>query len=125
MRNSRVDNSIIRTHKPLAIYVPGERLKLWQTGRSESKIAQKKAKHRDVELDIYRQYILIYEWIEGASVVEMLEQTSIPKETYPDVLAKLTSRAVAELAQRGYRVLDMKPAHIIVRSTPDRTLLTA
>ena len=59
----------ILTHRPLAIYVRGERLKLWQTGRSESKIAQKKAKHRDVELDICRQYILIYEWIKGASAV--------------------------------------------------------
>ncbi len=41
----------IRTQKPLAIYVPSERLQLWQTGRSESKIAAKIARHPGVELD--------------------------------------------------------------------------
>lgn len=123
MRDSRAAG-IVRTHKPLAIYVPSERLKLWQTGRSESKIAQKKAKHRDIELDIYRQYILIYEWIKGASVVEVLEQTDLPKERHAEIVEGLTKRATAELAQRGFRVLDMKPAHIIVRSTQDRQLVT-
>lgn len=122
LRNSR-KGGIIRTHKPLAIYVPAERLKLWQTGRSESKIAQKKAKHRDVELDIFRQYILIYEWIEGAAAVEMIDKTDIPATEHAKVLEKLTLQATAELAARGYQVLDMKPAHIIVRATPDRKLL--
>jgi len=120
----RSDAGRVRTHKPLAIYVPSERLKLWQTGRSESKIAQKKAKHRDIELDIYRQYILIYEWIKGASVVEVLDQTSIPKESHPAIVDVMTKRAIADLAQRGFRVLDMKPAHIIVRSTDDHQLVT-
>jgi hypothetical protein len=123
MRASRV-SGIVRTHKPLAIYVPSERLKLWQTGRSESKIAQKKAKHRDVELDIYRQYILIYEWIKGASVVEVLDHTDIPKEEQAKIVENLTKEATDELAKRGFRVLDMKPAHIIVRSTRDRRLVT-
>ncbi|OGV66221.1 MAG: hypothetical protein A2283_06770 [Lentisphaerae bacterium RIFOXYA12_FULL_48_11] len=114
----------IRTHKPLAIYVPSERLKLWQTGRSESKIAQKKAKHRDIELDVYRQYILIYEWIKGASVVEVLDQTSIPKEKHIEIVEQLTKKATLDLATRGFRVLDMKPAHIIVRATDDKNLMT-
>jgi hypothetical protein len=60
---------VIRTHRPLAIYVPAERLQLWQTGRSRSRMARKKSKYRDVELDIYRQYILIYEWVKGESAV--------------------------------------------------------
>jgi len=114
----------IRTHKPLAIYAPPERLHLWQTGRLESKIAHKAAKHRDVELDVYRHYILIYQWIEGASVVEILEQTDIPKEQHPEIMKDLTNRAISELGQRGFRVIDMKPAHIIVRTTSDRKLMT-
>jgi hypothetical protein len=122
MRETR-KSGIIRTHKPLGIYVPAERLQLWQTGRSESKMAQKKAKHRDVELDIYRQYILIYEWIKGASAVEVLQQTDISPATQSEVLAKLTSRANEELAVKGFRVIDMKPAHIIIRLTPERKLL--
>ena len=62
---ARTRPGVILTHKPLAIYVPAKRLELWQTGRSQSKMAQKKAKFRDVELDVNRQYILIYEWIKG------------------------------------------------------------
>ena len=35
----------IRTQKPLAIYVPSKRLQLWETGRSEHRIAAKVARH--------------------------------------------------------------------------------
>ena len=122
LRENRTLRPVL-THKPLAIYVPAERLKLWQTGRSLSKMAQKKAKHLNVELDIYRQYILIYEWIKGASAVEILEQTDIPPQSQPEILERLTKRASAELAAKGFRVLDMKPAHIITRLTPKRQLL--
>ena len=55
----------IRTQRPLAIFVPSERLQLWQTGRSESKIAAKLARNPGVELDILRQYVVLYGWIEG------------------------------------------------------------
>ena len=47
----------IRTQRPLAIYVPSERLQLWQTGRSEDKIRAKVTRHPGVEIDILRQYI--------------------------------------------------------------------
>ena len=113
----------VRTHRPLAIYVPAKRLRPWQTGRVESKIARKKAKHRDVELDIFRQYILVYEWIKGVSIVEALEQTRIPRTAHAEIVADMTRRATADLACRGFRVLDMKPAHIIVRPRPDGDLL--
>ena len=114
---------VIRTHRPLGIYVPAQRMKLWQTGRSTTKIAQKKAKHRDVELDIYRQYILIYEWIEGVSAVEAYHRLIPDREARRQELEKLTYRVIDELAGKGYRVLDMKPEHIIVRFRPDGTLL--
>ncbi len=113
----------VRTHRPLAIYVPAKKLQLWQTGRNESRIARKKLKHRDVELDIFRQYILIYEWIKGRSIVEALEQTRIPRDRHARLVAEMTRRATAELAERGFVVHDMKPAHIIVRARPDGDLL--
>jgi hypothetical protein len=122
MRNSRRP-PLIRTHKPLAIYVPSERLEVWQTGRSETTIAHKKAKHRDVELDICRQYILIYEWIKGVSAVEGLDQTSLPKAEQSGILEQLTLKVIQDLAGRGFRVLDTKPAHIIVRVESNGTLL--
>jgi len=42
----------------LAIYVPSERLQLWQTGRSEDKIRAKITRHPGVEIDILRQYVV-------------------------------------------------------------------
>ncbi len=109
--------SAIRTHKPLAIYVPAKRLKPWQTGRSRSKIDQKKAKYRDVELDIFRQYILIYEWVKGVSIAEALRGQMAGEQRDP-MLRDWTARGIRELRERGYRVLDMKPEHFIVRPRP-------
>ncbi|MDZ4199162.1 MAG: hypothetical protein U1E27_07750 [Kiritimatiellia bacterium] len=113
----------VRTHKPLAIYVPSKRLQLWQMGRSQSAIERKKAKHRDIELDICRQYILIYEWVKGLAISEALEQTEIPMNRRPDVMEELSRRSVDDLARNGFRVLDMKPAHLIVRPTANGDLL--
>ncbi len=113
---------LVLTHRPLAIYVPAERLKLWQTGRSKSKIAQKKARHRDVELDIYRQYILIYEWVKGLSIAELFDAGGLPGADRAALTAAFMQRATDDLARKGYRVLDMKPAHIIVRPRPDGSL---
>ncbi len=105
----------IRTHKPLAIYVPAQRLKLWQTGRSQSRMELKKAKFRDVELDIYRQYILIYEWVKGASCPEVLEQLVPDPEERHRLIVELTEKCIRDLQRHGFRVLDMKPEHLIVR----------
>lgn len=113
----------IRTHRPLAIYVPAQKLKLWQTGRSLTKIERKKAKFRDVELDIYRQYILIYEWVKGISCVDAFMQMRPDLESRRQSMLELTTRGTEELARAGFRVLDMKPEHFIVRPQEDGTLL--
>ena len=122
MRN-QVAMGRIRTHKPLAIYSPLKIVQLWQTGRSASRIEQKKRKFRDVELDIYRQYILIYEWIKGLSAVEISTEYDMPDEESTPFLEQITKRSIRDLASKGYRVLDMKPAHIILRPKPDKKLL--
>ena len=111
-------HTLVRTHKPLAIFVPAKKMKLWQTGRSQTKIESKKAKFRDVELDIYRQYILIYEWVKGVSAVDAF-QPMIPDMTERrSELARLTERGVEEMKKKGFRVLDIKPDHFIVRPAP-------
>lgn len=113
----------IRTNRPLAIYVPPEQLELWQTGRSRSRMAQKKNKYRDVELDILRQYILIYEWVEGVSADEALV------DVYPDVaareeeLARLTRGSSEDMCRNGFMVVDHKPAHVILRPRHDGRIL--
>jgi hypothetical protein len=110
---------LIRTHKPLAIYVPPERFDIWQTGRSRSRIENKKAKYRDVELDIYRQYIMIYEWVKGVSIVEALEAGEADAAEREATMASITEKAILDLEKEGFRVLDMKPAHVIVRPGGD------
>ncbi len=113
----------IRTHRPLAIYVPPERLELWQTGRSMHRIERKKAKYRDVELDIFRRYVLIYQWVKGESADVVLE-TAIPDPAVrAEELKRLTLKAKTELQQNGFLVVDHKPAHLILRRRPDGTLL--
>jgi hypothetical protein len=124
MRNGRVA-PMIRTHKPLAIYVPLKRFELWQTGRSKSRMAKKRAKYRDVELDIYRQYILIYEWVKGLSIVEACQEGLVPEEEHKQMLSDMTAMASDDLRERGFRVLDMKPQHVIVRPRKDGTFLAA
>lgn len=120
---ARTAQGIIRTHKPLGIYVPAKKLKLWQTGRSLSRMDQKKAKYRDVELDIYRQYILIYEWVKGISATEAFERIVPDARTRRQELIAFTDRVTSDLHRKGFRVLDTKPEHFIVRPRPDGSLL--
>ncbi len=113
----------ILTHRPLAIYIPPERLELWQTGRSTHRIEHKKAKFRDVELDILRHYVLIYQWVKGQSADAALEVAVSGAERRAQELKNLTLKAKAELESNGFMVVDHKPAHLILRWRRDGTLL--
>lgn len=122
LRERRVAERIL-THRPLAIYMPPERLELWQTGRSTHRIEHKKAKFRDVELDIFRHYVLIYQWVKGESADAAL-QVAIPgAERRDEELKRLTLKAKAQMERNGFMVVDHKPAHLIVRWKRDRRLL--
>lgn len=105
----------ILTQKPLAIYVPPEKLQLWQTGRSKDKVLSKVARHPGVEIDILRSYILLYGWIKGHNTVEAYQL--LPRETsaVKQEVADLTNRVHEELRSKGFTVADHKPSHMIVR----------
>jgi hypothetical protein len=105
----------IRTQRPMAIYVPSKRLQLWQTGRSESKINAKIAQHPGVEIDILRQYVVIFNWVKGLDAAQMAEKLDLDGPTGTRFLSNANSMAVHEMAQKGYRVIDMKPEHVILR----------
>jgi hypothetical protein len=105
----------IYSQRPMAIYVPPERLQLWQTGRSKYKINMKVKRHPGVELDILRQYILMYEWIKGVDAAEAFHQLRIPQEK----LHALTHKVQEDLRTKGFWVADFKPAHIIIRKRND------
>jgi hypothetical protein len=113
----------IRTQRPLAIYVPSERLQLWQTGRSEDKIRAKVTRHPGVEIDILRQYVLLFGWIKGLDAVETAEKFGLDGRIRAEFLDRVTSLVTHELWQKGCRVVDMKPAHVILRPQQNRTLL--
>jgi hypothetical protein len=113
----------IKTQKPLAIYVPSKRLQIWQTGRSEYRIAAKLARHPGVELDILRHYVVLYGWIKGLDITEVADSWGLAGEIREMLLARATSLVMHELELKGYRVVDMKPAHVIVRLQPDGSLL--
>lgn len=113
----------ILTKKPLAIYVPAERLQLWQLGRQESKIAAKSARHPEATLDIHRQYILLYGWIDGMNAVEAASFLGLSGQPLQTFLSDTTHRAIRELELHGFCVFDIKPEHVVLRVRPDHSLL--
>jgi len=103
------------TKKPLAIFEPPDLLQLWQSGRLESKMSMKLARYPQAMLDIRRQYILLYGWIEGFDAQQVADQLRLTGPTREKFLKETTDFVTEELAEMGFRVLDMKPAHVILR----------
>jgi len=112
----------IFTKKPLAIYVPLDKLRSWQTGRLDSKMSAKLAQHPEAKLDVLRGYVLLYGWIHGVNAVQAVQALGVTGCPH-DFLSEMTLRAIDELQQHGFRVLDIKPEHIILRIRPDGSLL--
>ncbi len=104
----------VKTQRPLAIYVPPERMQPWQSGRSRSKINRIYAKHPGIDLDILKQYKLIYEWIQGKNLLEIFEHIDINNDELVQHLKVINYRVLADLNKKGYLVADMKPEHIII-----------
>ena len=125
LRRGRTGPRAIRilTQRPLAIYAPSKRLALWQTGRSEHKIQAKIAQHPGVEIDILREYVLLFGWVKGLDAVETADYWRLDTQRRKGFLSQTNSLVIHELAQKGYRVVDMKPQHIILRPRKDRALL--
>ena len=113
----------ILTKKPLAIFVPPGRLALWQTGRLEHKIAAKLARHPGVELDILRDYLVVFGWIDGLDATQMANALDLEGTVRETFLTTTVSYVTDQLAQKGFRVLDMKPAHVILRRQRDGSVL--
>ncbi len=108
-------SSEIIIQKPLAIYVPGDTVEFWQTGRKMTKMKQKILTHTEVELDLNRSYAVIYEWIEGIDASEAYNRGILEQEVVKQLLKKTDER----LRERGFHVRDNKAHHIIVRPLKD------
>jgi hypothetical protein len=112
----------IRTQAPLAIYVPPEKMQIWQSGRSQAKINRIRARHPGIELDILRQYKLIYGWIKGQDAVHVLRNAGLGRDEIGQHLDPLNGRVIQDLEQKGFVVADMKPAHIVLGEDDVRRL---
>ena len=110
----RKSSEKITLQKPLAIYVPSEQYKLWQTGRNEYRMKSIVDAHTEIDLDINRLYMVIYEWVEGIDVAQAYKMKSLNDEA----VRSLTHAAAVKLEKNGYLGRDNKPNHIIVR--PDK-----
>ncbi|HUV06883.1 MAG TPA: hypothetical protein VMX75_04080, partial [Spirochaetia bacterium] len=122
LRNSRYESpGMIITQRPLAIYVPSERLELWRIGRKEYKMQSKVENHTEVELDMFRSYAVLYEWVKGIDAAQAREEGFLQERD----MTTLTLKAEKEMKNKGFIVRDRKPHHIIVRARPDGDLAMA
>jgi hypothetical protein len=116
-------NFSLNSQRPLAIYIPPDCMQLWQSGRSLAKINRVKARHPGVELDILRQYKLVYEWIPGYNVIDLLRRGGVFGRACDTVALELNALVTQHLDEKGYVVADMKPQHIIVSEKDGNALL--
>ncbi len=113
-----------RLQEPLAIYVPPERMQLWQSGRSYEKINRIRARHPGIDIDILRQYKLIYGWIHGKDLVQLFSEAGFGADSLKELLGPLTEKATSDLAAKGYVVADMKPSHVVIGEEDMRSMET-
>ncbi len=105
----------LRTHKPLAIYVPRKFVEGERLGRRRHKMEVIQRSHEEIDLDWNRKYAVIYEWLDGIDAADACRENRI--ET--DEMVELLRRSNEDMQSRGYCVRDSKPQHVIVR--PDST----
>ncbi len=112
LRNSRGrPAATLLTHKPLAILVPRRYVETESLGRRRWRFEKLQKNHREVTLDPNRNYAVIYEWIKGIDAGQAMKEGLITR----DVAERLVADSEQCLKQKGYRVKDHKPHHIIVR----------
>lgn len=119
MREGKYGPSDIRilTQEPLAIYVPPDIMQVWQSGRSKSKMNRIRARHPGIDLDILKQYKLLYGWIHGRNILEAFTDIGIPRKDLLRLVEPINTKVMQDLEVKGYAVADMKPAHIIISET--------
>ncbi len=104
----------IRVQRPLAIYVPPQRMQFWQSGRSRARINRIRVRHPGIDLDILKQYKLVYEWIRGKNLIEIFEHIRLDLSDVVHHLQTMQKKAFEDLSTKGYHMADMKPEHVIL-----------
>lgn len=104
----------MKTQLPMLIYVPPEKMQVWQSGRSKAKINRIRAKHPGIDLDILKQYKLVYKWIDGYNLPEIAEFIDMGEDDILGHLKALDQIVISDFSKKGYLVADTKPEHIII-----------
>jgi len=114
---------------PLAVFSPAQRTPAWQLDRGEDAFARHAARldrdqqfypeHRRVRMEADRDYLVLHHWIRGLDAAALVRQGLLPAA----VAKQLVARVQSDLAAKGFRVLDLKATHIILRQRPDGGLL--
>jgi hypothetical protein len=109
----------ILTHKPLAIYVPAGHVDLDKLGRKIYKMEALISSHKDIEVHIFRNYAVIYEWIKGIDATQAFKQQVLDEKE----LTRMTIEAYENIKNRGFMVADPKAHHVIVRQNKEQELI--
>ncbi len=124
LRASRRGDRKVRvlTQRPYAIYSPPQRVADWQTGRSDHAFGQDarmmaedqkgRANEDSVKLEKDRQYAVLYGWVKGDDAAKTFTSIGLGEGE----MRELTGDVIGDLSEKGFRVLDTKPAHFIVRT---------
>ncbi len=115
----------VKVQRPLAIYVPPQKMQLWQSGRSRSRINRIHARHPGIDLDILKQYKLVYEWIRGKNLIEIFEHIRTDIPNIMEHLKTMQAKAQGDLTRKGYVMADMKPEHVIIDEEDCRRIAAA
>lgn len=106
---------------PLAVYSPAERYSAWRLGRGEARwhrhIASmavdqdNEPEERRCRLEADRDYITIHHWLRGIDANQCVRHGMLGQaEAQAEV-----QRVREDLAAKGFRVLDLKAHHVILR----------
>lgn len=109
----------LMTQLPLAIFSPATRSPTWRMGRDKWKIEHQNRMLRGdqsdyeepIELDIRRKYAMLYQWVRGEDAYTTMSNLGMSGAS----IRNLTKRVYEDLLFRGYKVIDTKPSHFIVR----------
>ena len=76
-------------------------MELWRTGRKEYLMQGKIENHKDVELDMFRSYAVIYEWVKGVDAAQACAKGFIEESE----MQSLTLRAEKEMRVCNFELL--------------------
>lgn len=112
-------NLRIRTKHPVAIFSPATKLAPWKLGREKARFDRYRngmaknldPKYSKIDLNFDRQYLYLFAWVKGRNAANYMEDGLLTQEE----VRALTQRSEDELKEKGFKVLDNKPSHIIMR----------